>query len=148
MAKSLLERLMTKCKIDWNTDCWNWTAYKMKSGYGTINLDGKPKYAHRVSYEFFKEQDPSGLCVCHHCDNPSCINPEHLFLGTNADNAADRNSKGRQTKGTSHPACKLTEAQVLEIRASAATQKSLASKYGVAQSQISKIKSRKLWPHI
>jgi len=76
-------------------DCWIWMGSRSKKGYGVFNIKGKQKKAHRISYEFHKGEIPDGLFVCHRCDTPQCINPDHLFLGTNHDNMQDAMNKGR-----------------------------------------------------
>jgi hypothetical protein len=75
--------------------CWEWKNYCNKDGYGRVRYNGKKHLAHRVSYEIFKKPFNKSLLVCHTCDNPSCINPEHLFLGTHQDNVSDCKNKGR-----------------------------------------------------
>ena len=75
--------------------CWNWTAYKNNEGYGRLRAGGEKVLAHRLSYSIFKGEIAEGLFVCHTCDNPACINPEHLFLGTHQDNVSDCVAKGR-----------------------------------------------------
>ncbi len=82
--------------------CWIWTANKNKQGYGKIKAQGKDIFAHRASYILYKETNPEKLLVCHKCDNPSCVNPDHLFLGTHKDNHYDAQSKGRRPL-TPHP---------------------------------------------
>jgi hypothetical protein len=75
--------------------CWEWTAAKRRFGYGAMNIAGVQMGAHRIAWELFNGPIPDGLHACHHCDNPSCVNPSHIFLGTHADNMADRKAKGR-----------------------------------------------------
>lgn len=110
-----------------DNECWNWTNKRTNGrGYGrTYTGYAKWMYAHRASWLINKGPIPDGLFVCHKCDNPSCCNPNHLWLGTNADNQKDKFAKGRDwqsrhpeklCRGENHPRCKLTDEQVLEIR--------------------------------
>lgn len=100
-------------------DCWEWMGALTYQGYGVY---GKPKrLAHRLSWEHYNGPIPDGMFVCHKCDNPPCVNPEHLFLGTQADNMRDMDSKGRRAKpydrhGVKNPRARLTPDQVAEIR--------------------------------
>jgi len=82
-------------KIDKTGNCWDWLAGKDKDGYGKIKINGKDLQAHRASWDFHNGLIPEGMSVLHHCDNPSCVNPSHLFLGTTLDNMRDRDTKGR-----------------------------------------------------
>lgn len=88
-----LDRFMGK--VDASGDCWVWTGSVAPNGYGRFFLDGKVVYAHRAAYELTHGTIPDGLYVCHHCDNPRCVQPDHLFLGTPSDNALDKVQKGR-----------------------------------------------------
>lgn len=81
-----------------NGDCWEWTGHRMKFGYGVIRSDGKVHKAHRISYSINIAPIPDDLMVCHHCDNPACVRPDHLFVGTHQDNMDDRMAKGRYHK--------------------------------------------------
>ena len=153
MDLTLIQRLLKNSTIDDKTSCWNWNKSITKWGYGHIKVKGKVMLAHRISYEANKEPIPDGLCVLHKCDNPACINPDHLFLGTNADNVRDKVSKNRQShtgqsKGERHSLAKLTEQDVLNIRASHLSQKQLAEQYNTTQPNISLIKNRVKWTHI
>lgn len=112
-----------------------------KQGYGKVCLDGKDRFAHRIAWMWAHGGDPipAGMFVCHKCDNPPCINPAHLFLGTPRDNVADMVAKGRNATGLSLPQTKLTAEQVMEIRAAYAvgvTQDELGQKYGVTGAYI------------
>lgn len=140
--------------------CWLWIGAHNPKGYGRVNFKGDNRYAHRVSYLLSCDEIPEGILVLHKCDTPACVNPDHLFLGTNDDNMIDRNKKGRQAKlpGERNGFSVLTEAQVLEIRAlregssyrnsGELSQKNLAKKYGVGQTAISKVLNRETWSHI
>lgn len=136
--------------------CWWWLGPVTKNGYGLLSWErpGLPRLyrTHRVAFTAY-HGEPGSLHVCHTCDNRTCCNPDHLFLGTHADNMADRNVKGRQAfqKGESHGGHVLTEAGVLEIRrlvAGGMTQKDVASIYGVCRATVGHIITGIRWPHI
>lgn len=128
--------------------CWEWTGAKTRAGYGVFSIRGKLVYAHRYSYEETIGQIPSGLCVCHRCDNRACVNPDHLFLGTIRENAHDAMVKGRVRHGRNHPNAKLDEHGVGEIRSRLVrgeNQAAIARSYGVTASNISHIKRGATW---
>lgn len=130
--------------------CIEWTAAKNSSGYGQIKYNGKMSLAHRVAYEVAHGEIDASLCVMHSCDNPACINIAHLSLGTHQDNIADRTRKGRENpvQGSRHYKAKLTDADVLAIRADHRTQPVIAAQYGVSLSTIESIKGRRSWRHL
>lgn len=126
--------------------CWEWTRARLKGGYGQVKRGGKTLRAHRMMYEHEHGDIPEGMLVCHTCDNPSCVNPDHLWLGTTGDNVQDKVKKGRQRgapRGERHPAAKLTQRQAEDVRAEYArgthTQAELARQYGISQAQVSGI---------
>lgn len=144
---SVKQRLLEK--VEKTDACWLWTGAKNKDGYGQLFVDGIAKSTHRISWEVHHGAIPDGLHVLHKCDNPPCVNPDHLFLGTNQDNVVDRESKGRnfvsRNVGISNPSAKITQANADEIRDSNLTQKELAAKFGVSISLVSAIKKNKVW---
>jgi len=104
--KNHSERLLSKVEVDDN-GCWLWTGSKNKKGYGQVFYNSKLIKAHRFSYEVFKEPIPKGMHVCHSCDIPSCINPDHLWVGTAKDNMIDMGKKGRTVnQNTNKTHCK------------------------------------------
>jgi HNH endonuclease len=143
-----------------DTPCWIWIGGKTNFGYGNVwSFDlRRIVRAHRASYEMHNGPIPAGLFVCHRCDNPPCVRPGHLFLGTDADNMADCAAKERTWKGapgvgrgSKNPVSKLTEAKVLKIRALAAdghTVRALGNMFSVSYSQISSIVRREYWTHV
>ena len=145
----LKERLLSRFTPDPKAGCWEWTAAKSKGGYGQIRSRHGLHYAHRTSFELHFGPIPAGMFVCHRCDNRACINPEHLFVGTNAENVADKVAKGRQPRGSNQSGAKLNEADVLAIRAaSGVRQRDLAARYNVDQGLISQIRAGKKWAHL
>ncbi len=134
------------------TSCWMWIGTK-RLGYGRLAWGGRWYNAHRFSWELFNGPIPQGLHVLHLCDEPSCCNPDHLFLGTHSANMRDREEKGRHNapRGSHHGRAKLADPQVREIRRLAETgtqQKTLARQYGISEFSISCIVRRKTWKHV
>jgi hypothetical protein len=126
--------------------CIEYRGYCDKKGY--CRFGHKRKLAHRVSYELSIGIIPDGLHVCHRCDNRCCINPNHLFLGTNEDNVRDCISKGRNAKGETITNSKLTEEHILKIRMDTRPDKVIAAEYGISQGHVSRIQMRRTWKHI
>lgn len=153
-SDSVLDRFWEKVEEGEPDQCWEWTAGKITSGYGSFWLHGRQVLAHRVAWELVNGPIPGGLLVCHHCDNPGCVNPSHLFLGSDWDNAADRDAKGRGNMGTGEASLnpKLTDAKVLEIRQKYAIGKytllELGRLYGCSEANISYIVRGLTWSHI
>lgn len=129
--------------------CWYWLG-STNGKYGHIMVNRKIVTTHRASYRIYKG-DPSGLEVCHSCDNPLCVNPDHLFLATHAENMRDRDKKGRGNRGDRHGNSKLSTVQVLAIRDAYSCGHKIVtiSKYfGVSSAAIGDIVHRRNWPHI
>ena len=137
-------------KYDPGTGCIEWTGLKDKNGYGRLTVKYKSCRAPRVAYEAHIGPIPEGLVVCNSFDNPACINPRHLILGTHADNIADRDRKGRHAPqhGEFNPSAKLSGDAVRAIRLETGSQKSIGVKYGISQSVVSLIKRGVRWKHI
>jgi hypothetical protein len=112
--------------------CWPWTGNRRPDGYGRLGVRGSAYYAHRLAYASTFGPIPDGMLVCHRCDNPSCCNPAHLFVGTDADNQRDAAAKGRKPAGSRHRLAVLTQEQAQAIRASRAAAATLAQDFGVS----------------
>lgn len=163
-AKSFLSKIDTKSP----KECWNWKAGKDKIGYGRFFLNGKQQYAHRVSYFLSKGLIPDGMVVMHKCNNPSCVNPTHLELGTQLENIQQRDLSGRgnfskgenhylkknpslSTKGCNHGQSKLKNDDVLMIRKlslDGERSKAIANLFNVSAKTIQRITSLKSWTHL
>lgn len=134
-------------------ECWEWTGNRPDGRYGHFSVGSKAIKAHRWLYEFFNGPIPEGLVVRHRCDNPACVNPLHLHVGTLADNTADAVERGRWSDraGVEHPLARLTETDVLGIRSDARcglTHQTIAGNYGISRQQVGKIIRRENWSHI
>lgn len=145
--RPLAERFENSVMKDPNSGCWLWTDLITEYGYGRLHHEGEMRKAHRISYEYHVGPIPSGMLVCHKCDIPACVNPDHLFLGTQNDNVADKIKKGRgrAAKGEDSGRAKLTWPDVREIRTLPMTQKELSKRFGVSPSVISNIRQNKYW---
>lgn len=151
-ARPTVERFWPKVAKSPDGGCWNWTAAKTAFGYGKIYDRGSIVGAHCFSFELANGPIPAGMWVLHRCDNPACVNPAHLFLGTSADNVRDMDAKGRRRgwspRGESNPAAKLKAYQVNEIRdalAAKTNRAELARRYSVSPHLITAIAQGKVW---
>jgi hypothetical protein len=161
---SLAEKLAHHSVPANENGCVLWAAQKGTGGYGYLKWKGRSRTVHRLAWESANGPILNGMHVCHKCDVRTCINIDHLFLGTNADNVADKMRKGRQAKGeklvaarSAFQVCrkgenngrsKLTDEQVYEIRAMSGMQRDIAIRYGVRRNLVGLIKRRKIWRHL
>lgn len=140
--------------VDTQGICWIWQGGRQDEGYGRVSVNGQFCYAHRVAWALCHGPVPEGLHVLHHCDQPACVRPSHLFVGTNLDNIADKLAKGRQYRGARNPIPPRTRrpvilsgkldyltAQVIRVRYAAGgiSQRALAHQYGITQASLWKI---------
>ena len=135
-------------KVTHSDGCWVWQGAKTTSGYGAFQMGvGNTVRAHRIAYVLHFGAFDDDLVVCHKCDNRECVNPSHLFVGTNADNAADMSNKGRAARlhGTQNGCSKLTDSIVVSIYQDPRTNREIAAEYGIASSLVSLIRHRKVW---
>lgn len=147
-ALSVYPRLMANHKVS-PSGCWEWTRARDKDGYGKIRVSNVMQRAHRVSYEFFNGEIPEGLIVRHKCDNPCCINPEHLEIGTHKDNTQDAIMRNRRSsKGTDNVKAKLTPEEVLQIYTDPRGCVELSKIYHVGPNAVSRIKRGISWQHV
>jgi hypothetical protein len=155
-VQSVRDRFLSKVMIPRmahrGLECWVWKAGCSGDGYGAFKVDGHQVSAHRFAWELWHaEEIPSDMQVLHKCDNPICVSPTHLFLGTVADNMADKAAKQRSPLGEKNPKAKLTKQDVLSIRHCAERgipQKALAKAYGVNILAINRIVRRASWKHV
>lgn len=141
-------RFWSNCRIDIRTGCIHYEGQQSDAGYGRFMVMGRRIVASRVAYALAYGMVPADLYVCHHCDTPSCVRPDHLFLGTPDDNAKDRDKKGRQSRGEAHRSAKLTEARVVAILADTRPVEAIAAAHGVSKATVQHILNGRRWSHI
>lgn len=148
VKKTFDERFYERCEPIPVTGCLLWLGNVGHSGHGRISVNGKTERVHRVSWKIKYGEIPEGMCVLHKCDIPCCINPDHLFLGTQEDNMNDMNSKNRGSCGEKSPIAKLSENDVRKIKNDSRGVTFIARDYGVAPATISSIRRGKSWKRI
>jgi hypothetical protein len=156
LVGSPAERLLAGIEYDTNGGCWLWKYASHNHGYGVLSVDRRLRKAHRLAYEVWVGPIPAGLVVCHKCDTPACVNPAHLFVGTQADNLADMAAKGRWNpaatrRGSANGCARLTEADIGLIRAASRAGESFTSigtRFGVSRVTIAKIAKGQGWRHV
>lgn len=152
------DRLRSKTAVNPVTGCWEWTASLTAAGYGQMRFRGTRELAHRVAWMLFRGEIPTDgnvygtRHVLHTCDNPKCVNPDHLFLGDQSDNATDSVRKGRWgrrgCRGESHGRAVLDDEMVRAIRSDSRTARDIAAKFGVSIGTIRHIKAGRTWKHL
>ncbi len=153
-ARPLADRFWEKVSPEPNTGCWLWVGAYRDGGYGALGVGATSRSAHRVAWELTHGPVPDGMEVCHTCDLPTCVNPEHLFLGTHLDNMRDRDAKGRghQVYGARQHRAHFTDEIVLTMRARCAaggvSQSAIAREFGVSVNCIHHILRGKTWAHV
>jgi hypothetical protein len=141
---SITERFLSHVSPEPNSGCWLWTAAHWKNGYGRFaKTTDQSVPAHRMAYQLFCAEIPKGQCVCHKCDNKSCVNPDHLFIGSHQENANDKVLKNRQAKGSKIRILALTKNEAAEIMKSKDSIRKLADKYTVSYGVVWGIKNGK-----
>lgn len=150
MKRDIRDRFEDKYIPEPNSGCWLWLDHIGKARYGFISWKGKKHKAHRMSYQIYIGPIPPGMLICHKCDNPSCVNPDHLFLGTQTDNMRDMVRKGRanKKKGSANPTSKLTENDINNIRLADGSNPEIAKAYGVSRTAIYHIRNGRSWNHV
>ncbi len=150
--KNTLEDVWKKIDKRTEDECWEWMGCKNWDGYGTIKINQILWGVHRLVYELTYGSIPKELFVCHKCNNPSCCNPKHLYVGTPKDNMDQRDREERQAMGEKNGRSKLTKQDVLEIRRLYSlenySQRKLGEMFGICKTQISRIINRKNWRYV
>ena len=163
----LPERIQNKILPEPNSGCWLWTASASLHGYGKTSFDGRPQQAHRIVFMCLRGPIPDGAFICHTCDNPSCVNPDHLYVGDAKTNVRDMMERERHWmhtdperhrenarqvglrnnwhRGANNPKAKLTTEQAAAIRASKEPTRFLVARYGVSRTTIQRIRQGTLW---
>ena len=153
----LIQRMLIERSVVDDKGCWNWTWCKSSDGYGRVTIDYKVTLAHRLSYRVFNGEFPDEMFICHHCDNPSCINPDHLFVGTMSDNMKDAYDKGilhpphQFKKGDPNVNRKLSNEQVKEIKRLMGLgyqQKQVAKIFNVSPTTVMRIVKKRMYKEI
>jgi len=149
---TLAERLDRHSMPEPNSGCVLWTGYCNQDGYGKLRIHKIQRPVHRLAWEVASGPIPAGFCVCHRCDVPSCINLDHLFLGTHADNMADRDRKKRggeaKRRAERNGKAKLTKAKVRTIRADKRVSRLIALEMGLCTETVARVKRRDIWSHV
>ena len=153
-----MDRFWNKVDKGSDDDCWEWTGARQGDGYGSFSLNGKPELAHRVAWQLEYGAIPRGdfygtNCVCHTCDNRGCVNPSHLFFGTQQDNVIDRDQKGRNVnyRGERHGCATISDLEAKHIKdllSAGCVQKNIAEALGVSAQVVTKINTGRAWLHI
>ncbi|MFN3980160.1 MAG: HNH endonuclease signature motif containing protein [Caldilinea sp.] len=149
--RPLIERFWEKVDVRGPNECWPWLAATKQGGYGLSSDErGLKQLAHRIAYRLTKGSIPEGLVVCHHCDNPGCVNSAHLFLGTQGDNLQDMRRKGRDNppRGARHPKARLTEDLCRRIRNDPRSHRRIARELGIGKSTVGMVKAGITWTHV
>lgn len=145
-------RFWSKAALTANPErCWHWQKGKQNKGYGVFGIGRKAFLAHRVAYLIGHGRDPGKFCVCHKCDNPSCVNPKHLFLGTTIQNLKDMTKKGRRVHGEGYSNAKLTDELVRKCRqrsASGESGRSIARSLDISVATIAMMLKGETWTHV
>lgn len=158
LSASLWDRFHTKFKVDPESGCWLWSATIVAGGYGHISLGRKHKSskAHRVAWELYRGEIPTGLCVLHRCDVPACVNPDHLYLGTLKDNSRDMVQRGRNcawreppdNRGERSPNAKLTDEAARHIARREMSRREYARLYGISMGTVGHIWGGRTWSSV
>lgn len=158
-SRSILVRFLEKIELIPFHECWEWIGSFDPCGYGMMRIGSRTdksrgsRGAHRLSYELFIGPITKGLYVLHKCDNPSCVRPDHLFLGTQKENVKDMWNKNRQGPrpgypGEKNPQSKLSKEDIIKIRKDLRLHKEIAKDYNISRSVITRIKNKDLWSHV
>ena len=153
MIGSLEKRFWKRVSKSGDDECWEWLGWKDKDGYGGFYWKDITTRAHRASWIIAHGKIPKGMCVCHHCDNPSCVRPGHLFLGTMTENIKDRDiknrNKGNFESGERHRMSKLTRKEIIRIRSFCGdfSDKEIAKIFGISRRYVNSIRNYRVWNH-